>query len=142
MKTLLVIPAYDEALNIVSVVSEVRLLNASYDVLVVDDGSTDNTGELAERAGARVVRLPFNLGYGAAVQTGLLYAVERGFDACVLIDGDGQHDPKYIGDLLAPLESGKADLALGSRFLGSSDYSIPLGRRPGIYLFSKLSSFL
>jgi glycosyltransferase involved in cell wall biosynthesis len=76
----------------------------------------------------------------AAVQTGLLYAVEGGYDICVLIDGDGQHDPKYIADLMAPVLAGKADLALGSRFLGKADYRIPLGRKLGIYLFRKLAS--
>jgi glycosyltransferase involved in cell wall biosynthesis len=142
MKSLLVIPAFNEAENITLVIEEIRSLHRSMDLLVVSDGSADATAELAERAGAVVARLPFNLGYGAAVQTGLLYAVERGYDICVLIDGDGQHDPKYIADLMAPVLAGKADLALGSRFLGRADYRIPLGRRLGIYLFRKLASLV
>jgi glycosyltransferase involved in cell wall biosynthesis len=141
MKNLLVIPAFNEAENITLVIQEIRSFYPSMDLLVVSDGSADATVELAEKAGAKVVKLPFNLGYGAAVQTGLLYAVEAGYETCVLIDGDGQHDPKYISDLMAPVIAGQADLALGSRFLGKADYSIPLGRKLGIYLFRKLASF-
>lgn len=140
MKTILIIPAHNEAENIGSVIAEIAALELPAEILVVDDGSSDETAAVAKRSGARVARLPFNLGYGAAVQTGLLYAAENGYDACVLIDGDGQHDPKYIPDLLAPLAAGEADLALGSRFLGSADYSIPPGRRLGMLVFSKLAS--
>lgn len=140
MRILLVIPAYNEAENIASVIYEIRSLHLSVDLLVVDDGSSDITAVLAERAGAKVMRLPFNLGYGAAVQTGLLHAVEAGYDVCVLLDGDGQHDPKYISDLLTTVATGKADLALGSRFLGKADYAIPFSRRFGMYIFSKLTS--
>ena len=140
MKTILIIPAHNEGENIGGVIAEIAALKLPADLLVVDDGSSDRTAPIAERRGARVVRLPFNLGYGAAVQTGLLYAATNGYDACVLIDGDAQHDPKYIPDLLAPLEAGEADLALGSRFLGNADYSIPLGRRLGMIVFSKLAS--
>lgn len=140
MKTILIIPAHNEAENIGGVIAEIAALKLPTDLLVVDDGSSDRTASIAERRGARVVRLPFNLGYGAAVQTGLLYAATNGYDACVLIDGDAQHDPKYIPALLAPLAAGEADLALGSRFLGRADYSIPLGRRLGMIVFSKLAS--
>jgi glycosyltransferase involved in cell wall biosynthesis len=141
MKCLVIIPAYNEAGNIGSVIAEIRGLHAAIDIVVVDDGSADATARLAEQAGVKVLRLPFNLGYGAAVQTGLLYSVENGYDICVLIDGDGQHDPQYILQLLAPVAAGEADLALGSRFLGKADYRIPLGRRLGISLFRKLASW-
>jgi len=140
MKTLLIVPAHNEAENIGDVIAEITSLNLPGDLLVIDDGSSDETAALAERMDARVVRLPFNLGYGAAVQTGLLYAVLNGYDVCVLIDGDGQHDPKHISALLEPLERGEADLVLGSRFLGRADYSISLGRRLGMIVFSKLVS--
>jgi glycosyltransferase involved in cell wall biosynthesis len=142
MKRLLIIPAYNEAQNIASVIEEIRSLQPSVDLIVVDDGSSDSTSELAETAGATVLRLPFNLGYGAAVQSGLLYGVEGGYDLCVLIDGDGQHDPRFIADLLAPVEEGIADLALGSRFLGKADYSIPFARKVGIMLFRRLASII
>ncbi|HXG63900.1 MAG TPA: glycosyltransferase family 2 protein [Blastocatellia bacterium] len=140
MKNLIVIPAYNEAENILAVISEARALRLPVDILVVDDGSSDATAALSEQAGVNVLKLPFNLGYGAAVQTGLIYAVEAGYDVCVLTDGDGQHDPKYIPELLAPVVAGQADLALGSRFLGKADYAIPFTRKLGILLFSRLAS--
>jgi glycosyltransferase involved in cell wall biosynthesis len=142
MKRLLIIPAYNEAQNIESVINEIRSLQPSIDLIVVDDGSSDSTSLLAERVGATVLKLPFNLGYGAAVQSGLLYGVEGGYDLCVLIDGDGQHDPRFIADLMAPVEEGLADLALGSRFLGKAGYSIPFARKLGIILFRKLASII
>src|SRR5262245_38179692 len=123
-KTLFVIPAYNEASNLASVIAEIAALRLDGDVVVVDDGSSDTTSEVAAREGAKVLRLPFNSGYGAAVQTGLLYAVQSGYDVCVLLDGDGQHDPRYAPALIAPVASGTADLALGSRFLGRADYAI------------------
>src|SRR4051812_46240023 len=93
---LAVIPAYNEASTIAQVVAEVRAAEPEFDVLVVDDGSTDATAELAEAAGARVLRLPFNLGIGGAVQSGFRYALENGYDFMVQVDGDGQHDPAQI----------------------------------------------
>jgi len=140
MKCLVVIPAYNESENIVSVIEAVRRQDASLHVLVVDDGSSDGTAEKATNAGAQVVSLPFNLGYGGAVQTGMLYSYEKGYDLCVLTDGDGQHDPKYIPDLIAPVATGQADLCLGSRFLGKAAYPIPWARRIGMFLFSKITS--
>lgn len=142
MKTLVIIPARNEAENIASVIREVRSLPVPLDLLVVDDGSSDATGALAEQAGARVLTLPFNVGYGAAVQAGLLYALESRYEVCVLLDGDGQHDPKYVPDLIAPIAEGDADLAIGSRFLGRADYAIPIGRRLGMSLFSRLTSLV
>lgn len=141
-KTLFVIPAYNEARNIASVIVEIASLRLDGDVVVIDDGSSDATSEVAAREGAKVLRLPFNSGYGAAVQTGLLYAVKSGYDLCVLLDGDGQHDPRYVPALIAPVASGTADLALGSRFLGRADYAIPFARRIGMTLFSALASLL
>ena len=140
MKTLVVIPAYNEAENLPRLLAEIAGLALPVDLLVVDDSSSDDTAAVAERAGAGVVRLPFNLGYGAAVQTGLRYGVDHGYDACVLLDGDGQHDPRHIPDLMAPLASRQADLALGSRFLGSASYTIPWNRRLGMRVFSYLAS--
>jgi len=142
MKCLVVIPAHNEAENIVSVIEAVRRQDASLGILVVDDGSTDDTVEKAAALRVEVVSLPFNLGYGGAVQTGMLFAFEKGYDVCVLTDGDGQHDPKYIPDLLAPISEGRADLSLGSRFLGKADYSIPWARRSVMFLFSKITSYI
>ncbi len=142
MKILVVIPAHNEAENIASVIAEVRTHNPGVDILVINDGSKDATSAIAEGCGSKVVNLPFNLGYGAAVQTGMLYAVESNYDIVVLTDGDGQHDPRYIASLLEPIEQGAADLALGSRFLGKADYRLPFGRRVGMLLFSKLASVI
>jgi len=142
MRSLIVIPAYNEASSITSVICEARSLYPNLDLIVVDDGSNDLTSDLAESNGARVLRLPFNLGYGAAVQTGLIYAVEANYDACILIDGDGQMDPKDISALLSQVAYNHVDLALGSRFLGETEYAVPLTRRIGISLFSKVTSFV
>src|SRR5262245_36577381 len=140
MRTLIIIPAYNEAENISAVIGEVRLLYPSLDLLVVDDGSADATAALAEQAGAKVVRLPYNLGYGAAVQTGMMYAVASGYETCILLDGDGQMDPHAIPALIDQIENHGVDLALGSRFLGAANYTIPFSRRLGMALFSKLAS--
>jgi glycosyltransferase involved in cell wall biosynthesis len=142
MRTLIVIPSRNEAENIASVINEVRFYHPGVELLVVDDGSTDQTAQIAESLNVKALRLPFNLGYGAAVQAGLLYAVERNFDACVLIDGDGQMDPRSISALIEQIENHNVDLALGSRFLGRADYSISWGRRLGISLFRRIASFI
>jgi len=112
-------------------------------VVVVDDGSSDGTGVAAAAAGATVVRLPFNLGIGAAVQTGFRWALERDYDLAVRLDGDGQHDPAELPKLLAPIERGEADVVTGSRFREEEDgYRPPLGRRVGITWFARLVSLL
>jgi glycosyltransferase involved in cell wall biosynthesis len=142
MAALLIIPAYNEAENIESVIVEIRRQHPQLEILVVDDGSTDATADFAERAGAAVLRLPFNLGYGAAIQTGIRYGLEGGYETAVLMDADGQHDPVSLENLLSPVVSGDADLALGSRFLGDSEYRVPVSRRIGISLFSKVASIV
>jgi glycosyltransferase involved in cell wall biosynthesis len=138
-----VVPAYDEEAAIAAVVGEIRAFDPAIDVVVVDDGSNDATAEAAIAAGAAVVRLPFNLGIGGAVQTGFRYALERGYDVAVRLDGDGQHDAAELGKLLEPLERGEADVVTGSRFRDVADsYRPPLGRRLGITWFAKLVSLL
>jgi len=142
MKILVVIPAYNEAENIASVIAEIRQIDPGLDILAVDDGSADDTAQRARAAGAKVLSLPFNLGYGGAVQTGMSFAYEKNYDICVLTDGDGQHDPKYIPSLVAPVKAGEADMSLGSRFLGKAEYAIPWLRRIGMSLFSKITSWI
>jgi glycosyltransferase involved in cell wall biosynthesis len=139
-RPLSIVPAYNEAGTIVSVVREIRAAEPDLEILVVDDGSTDGTARLAAEAGARVVRLPFNLGIGGAVQTGYQYALEHGFDLAVQVDGDGQHDPTEIGKLLRPILEGTADMVLGSRFAGERHYRGTVGRRIGIAIFAALVS--
>jgi glycosyltransferase involved in cell wall biosynthesis len=138
-----VVPAFEEEAAIGPVVAEITAFDPSIDVVVVDDGSSDGTGVAAAAAGATVVRLPFNLGIGAAVQTGFRWALERDYDLAVRLDGDGQHDPAELPKLLAPIERGEADVVTGSRFREEEDgYRPPLGRRVGITWFARLVSLL
>jgi glycosyltransferase involved in cell wall biosynthesis len=125
-RTLVIIPAFNEAQSIGSVLDELAEVVPDLDVLVVDDGSSDGTAALALKGGARVLTLPFNLGIGGALRTGFLYAVRHGYQRGVQFDGDGQHDPTQIKLLLDALDSG-ADMAIGSRFSGQS-LSYDVGR--------------
>jgi glycosyltransferase involved in cell wall biosynthesis len=134
-----VVPAYNEADTIVSVVSALREHAPEFDVLVIDDGSTDDTSRLARAAGARVVRPPFNLGIGGAVQTGFVFAREAGYDLMVQVDGDGQHDPQELAKLLEAMAPG-VDMVCGSRFLKKGEYLAPVSRRAGIHIFAWLLS--
>ena len=124
--TWVVVAAYNEAPMVGSVVSGIR--RAGYAVVVVDDGSTDRTGDVAQLAGAVVVRHPINLGQGAALQTGIDYALEQRADALVTFDADGQHSPAAIAALLAAIEQPGIDFALGSRFLTGATANLPMSR--------------
>ncbi|MBM4428715.1 MAG: glycosyltransferase family 2 protein [Chloroflexi bacterium] len=137
---LLIIPAHNEANNLGKVLAEVKAQQLPLDVLVVDDCSKDETAAVAEQAGARVLRLPFNLGYGGAVQAGFRYAVHYGYDFCVMMDADGQHAASSIAELLQPVRDGKADVALGSRFRGRMDYHTSFVKRVGMAFFSQVVS--
>ena len=140
-RRLIIMPAHNESGNITAVLTELRLFAPEMDILVVDDYSTDKTAELANRMGAQVVSLPCNLRYGGAVQTGFKYAVQEGYDFAVMMDADGQHDPQGIRDLLQVVESGAADVALGSRFLGRADYALSRVRRLAMSGFAKVVSW-
>ena len=130
------IPAYNEERSIAAVV----LLAKKYGrVFVIDDGSGDRTGGLAASAGAQVVRHNGNFGYGAAVKTALRLARRMDESAFVFLDGDFQHDPAEIGVVAAPVLDGKADVSLGSRFLGKF-VSAHMGRKEGVMLLNTLSS--
>jgi glycosyltransferase involved in cell wall biosynthesis len=145
LRLVAVVPAFDEEGAIGAVVAELAAFDRALDVVVVDDGSSDATAAAAARAGATVVSLPFNLGIGAAVQTGFRWALEQDYDIAVRLDGDGQHDPSELPKLLAPLERGEADVVTGSRFRGEEGgdaYRPPLGRRLGITWFARLVSLL
>jgi len=132
-----VVPAFNEEGNVGRVVDEIRAFDPSLDVVVVDDGSYDRTAEVAHAHGATVVRLPFNLGIGGAVQTGFRFAFEHGYDLAVRLDGDGQHDPSQLDRILAPVLSGEADIAVGSRFAEAGDgYRSSRSRRVGIRLLA------
>jgi glycosyltransferase involved in cell wall biosynthesis len=141
-KTLVIIPAYNEEGSVGKVVEEVKTHLPGIDVLVVNDGSTDLTSEIAQYKGAIVLDLPFNLGIGGAMQSGYKYAYEKGYDIAIQVDGDGQHDPGEIPKLLHVLEEEKADVAIGSRFIGDSQYKASVMRRVGILVLSKAISMI
>ena len=137
---LIIIPAYNEEGAIPRVIHETRRYAPQADIVVIDDGSADNTAEVARKAGVIVLRHPFNLGIGGAMQTGLKFAVKHGYDYVVRLDGDGQHDPAEIDKLLAPLRLHTTDMVVGARFVDESvdelGWRIPLLRRWGIRLFA------
>lgn len=136
-RTLIFIPAYNEEGAIRNVVIGVRLAMPQADVLVIDDGSTDHTSAAAWAGGATVVRHPFNLGIGGAMQTGLKYAEQQGYDFAIRLDGDGQHDTDEIAHFVDVLREGQADMVIGSRFLQSSyEWDIPWSRQLGISLYA------
>ena len=137
-RVIIIMPAHDEAQNLPSVLSELRRSVPGFDVVVIDDYSSDETAAVAAQLGAQVVRLPCNLGYGAAVQTGFKYAVERGYDYGVMLDADGQHDPSCIPAVLAPVLADEADVAVGSRFLGRTEYRTSWVRRTGMRIFGAI----
>jgi len=134
---LAILPALNESDTVASVVEAVRR-ELGIDVLVVDDGSIDGTGDIARTAGAKVVRHPFNLGVGAALRTGFRFAVASGYSAAVQIDADGQHDPSSAQRLLQPVVDGNADLVVGSRF--SSGYEVSFLRGRGMKMLSRMVS--
>jgi len=132
------IPAYNEENTVASVILETeKYVNR---VVVVDDGSTDHTAEIAKRMGALVISHKKNMGYGAALITGFKKALELGADIIITLDADGQHDPNYIPELLRPIIEGEADVVMGSRFLASSE--IPKYREMGIKAITKLSNIV
>jgi glycosyltransferase involved in cell wall biosynthesis len=142
-RLLIIIPAYNEQGAINQVVGGVRQAVPHADVLVINDGSVDNTAQEAEAAGALVVEHPFNLGIGGAVQTGLKFARDQGYDYVIRLDGDGQHNAEEIQLFLNVLRSGRADMVVGSRFLDTDvDWHIPFARRIGINFFGWAVSLL
>lgn len=138
-RTVVVIPAYNEEGPLPGILKELRERVPEFDVLVVSDGSTDNTAAVARGAGARVLELPVNLGVGGALQVAFRDAVRRGYDRAAQVDADGQHDPLLVSELLAHVDAG-ADLVIGSRFAegGALSYPVSATRRLGMALLRRL----
>jgi len=141
-KVLIVIPAFNEAGPIASVIQQVRKEIPEAQIVVVNDGSTDETEKKAKAAGARVLSHPFNMGYGVSLQTGYKYALKNGYGYVLQMDGDGQHDPRYLPLLLKEVQDGIVDVAIGSRFLGEGGYKAPFLRRVGMKLFGFIAGRL
>jgi glycosyltransferase involved in cell wall biosynthesis len=136
--TLVVLPALSEAVRIGAVLDRLRAGAPGVDVLVVDDGSRDDTAAAARRHGAHVVSHVFNLGYGAALQTGYKVALRGGYAFVVQMDADGQHDAADVPRLLEPLAAGRADVAIGSRFVAPSGYRMDAARAAGRLFFQRV----
>jgi glycosyltransferase involved in cell wall biosynthesis len=141
-RRVLLIPAWNEARHLAAVIARARAAAPGFEIVVVDDGSDDATGEVARGAGARVLRHAVNLGYGAALQTGYKLALREGAELLVQMDADGQHDPKDVPALAAPVLRGERDVVIGSRFLGRGDYEMGALRGAGRRLFGWLGSRL
>lgn len=139
-RILIIIPAYNEEASLPGVLQDLRAYFPQGHILVVDDGSRDRTAHVASVAGVSLVRLPFNLGIGGAVQTGYRYAQRNDYDIAIQFDGDGQHQASEIPALLGPLEAGMADIIVGSRFLNPGGYRPTAFRKAGIWIFSKVLS--
>jgi glycosyltransferase involved in cell wall biosynthesis len=137
-RVLIIIPAWNEVGSIGDVVTEIRGELPGTDVLVVDDGSADDTMHAAREAGAAVARLPYNLGVGGAMRLGYRYAKDSGYDVAVQIDADGQHDPRYVPKLIDGLAD--ASLVIGARFAGVGDYAVRGPRRWAMAMLSLVLS--
>lgn len=140
-KCLILIPAYNEEKNIGRVMREIRGARILEDILVINDGSADKTASIVEEAGERVVSLPYNLGYGGALQTGFKYAAGKGYKYVIQFDADGQHDPKDLEVILELLETGKPDIVIGSRFMGRSSFYTGILKKLAIGVFRFLIKF-
>ncbi|MGI5242934.1 glycosyltransferase family 2 protein [Dactylosporangium sp. CA-139066] len=139
-RVLIIIPAWNEAASIADVIREVHGELPSVDIIVVDDGSSDDTAARAAEAGAIVARLPFNLGVGGAMRTGYRYARDYGYDVAIQVDADGQHDPRYIPKLVDALDD--HDLVIGARFAGEGGYSVKGPRKWAMRMLSAVLSRL
>ena len=138
MKTLVIIPCYNEQDSIVRVIDNLKANAPQVDYLIVNDCSTDNTEKILKENGYNYINNPINLGIGGGVQAGYKYAAQYGYDIAVQMDGDGQHDPKYLSKVTDAVESGKFDMAIGSRFIEKEGFQTSFMRRFGINIISTL----
>ena len=134
-RCLVVVPALNEEASVGDVIRDVKRVDPAAHVVVVDDGSTDNTSDVAKAAGADVITLPFNIGVGGALRAGFRYARRFGYRVVVQVDGDGQHNPAHIPELLVALEG--ADVVIGARFAGVGDYEVRGARKLAMKLLAR-----
>lgn len=142
MKVLIIIPAYNEAESIVGVVRNLKSAQPDFDYVIINDGSTDHTEQICIDNKLTYISLPVNLGIGGAVQCGYRYAQQNGYDIAIQMDGDGQHDPAYLSKMVERLESGEADLVIGSRFITKEGFQSTSSRRIGISFLSGWAKLL
>lgn len=142
MKNLIIIPAYNEEACIQATVEDIIKNAPDFDYVVINDCSTDRTREICEKNNYNVVNLPVNLGIGGAVQTGYKYALEHGYEYAVQVDGDGQHDPKFLGTMLEKIKKEDLDMLIGSRFIEKQGFQSSGMRRLGIKYFTFLIKIL
>jgi len=140
-KVLVIIPAHNEEQNVSSVINNLRRKVPEADYVIVNDCSSDKTGEVCRKNGYNYIDLPVNLGIGGGVQAGYQYALKNGYDIAIQHDGDGQHDPAFIMDLVTPIIDDKADIVIGSRFVTGEGYQSSGIRRLGINFLSSLIKF-
>ena len=138
MKKLIIIPAYNEEENIEKTVEAILRDSSGFDYVIINDCSKDNTRKICEEKGYNIVNLPINLGIGGAVQTGYKYAIRNGYDMAVQVDGDGQHDPKFLEEMASYLEKHNVDMVIGSRFIEKQGFQSSGLRRVGIRFFTCL----
>ena len=142
MRVLIIIPAFNEEGNIDTVITNIRKVSKDFDIVVINDYSKDNTEYIARSLKVNVVSLPMNLGIGGAVQAGFKYAYENNYEIAIQVDGDSQHNPKYIKNLILPLKKGDADVVNGSRFIDKKGFQSNFFRRLGIRFFQLLINIL
>ncbi len=142
MKVLVIIPCFNEQENIVKVIRNLKAANPDVDYVVINDCSTDNSEQVLKSNAINYLSFPFNLGIGGTVQCGYQYALERGYDIAVQMDGDGQHNPEYLENVLEPIRVGKADMCIGSRFITKEGFQSSVLRRIGINIISTVIHIL
>ncbi len=140
--TLIIIPAYNEEDTIEAVIDSIRQYVPQTDIVVVNDGSVDDTRNIAEAKGVNVLNLPYNIGIGGAVQTGYKFAVEMDYDIAIQVDGDGQHPADAIPELINEIRNNEADMVIGSRYIGDKDREASVSRAIGKSVLSKVISLL
>ena len=142
LKKLIIIPAYNEEENIEKTVETILRDSKGFDYIIINDCSKDNTRQICEEKGYNVINLPINLGIGGAVQTGYKYAARNNYDMAVQVDGDGQHDPKFLEEMADYLEKNQLDMVIGSRFIEKKGFQSSGLRRIGIRFFYLLIKIL